>query len=88
MRLFTPVSEQEASDLIGGLREGGPLHWQTAVVRDEAALDAVWVMVDVSENRIAAFEQHYEASPGYREFRLAPDQLVDAPVFPAPVPID
>ena len=88
MRLFTPVSEDTAADLVGGLRAGDALHWQTAVVPEEAEPDAVWVTVEVSEQTIIAFEQPHQPSPGYREFLLLPELLIGCRIVVASAAAD
>ena len=71
MRLFTPVSPEEARLLEGGVALNGPLYWVDRQLPEEAAEDAVWVVAEIPDKEIAPFEQA-DPQQGYREFILSP----------------
>lgn len=68
MRLFTPVSSEEASLLEGGVALSGPLYWVDRPVPGEADEDAVWVVTVIPDEEIAPFEQ--DSRMEYREYVL------------------
>jgi hypothetical protein len=70
MRLFTPVSSEEASLLEGGVALSSPLYWVDRQVPEEADEDAIWVVSVIPDEEIAPFEQ--DSRMGYREFVLPP----------------
>ncbi len=67
MMLFAPLSEIDA-----GAAERGALYgqfvWLDRVRPDEARDDAVWVAIDVPDNRLHRFET--QSPRGHREFLL------------------
>lgn len=78
MRLFTPVSSEEASLLEGGAALRGPLYWVDRPVPEEADEDAVWVVSVIPDEEIAPFEQ--DSRMEYREFVLPAVLLARYPV--------
>ena len=72
VRLFTPVSSADASLLERGVTLNGPLYWIDRLVSEEAEEDAIWVVLAVPDEEVAAFEQSGSPLQGYREFELPP----------------
>lgn len=69
MRLFTPLSAAEAEQAERGLLRG-QLIWVDRPQPDAAPADAVWVAIDVPDNRLAKFETRADSNRGYRSFLL------------------
>jgi hypothetical protein len=69
VKLFTPLSASEANEAErGALR--GDFVWVDNPLPDETAEDAVWVTIDVPDNRMAKFEKRSNTPRAYREFLL------------------
>jgi hypothetical protein len=81
MRLFTPVSCEDASLLARGVKLG-PLAWVDRLVPEEADEEAIWVVMAIPEEEVAAFEQSEGPWQGYREFELPPELPARFPVSP------
>jgi hypothetical protein len=79
VRLFTPVSPEEARLLESGVALNGPLYWVDRQVPEEADEDAVWVVAVIPDKEIAPFEQA-DPQQGYREFILPPPIPTKYPV--------
>lgn len=73
MRLFTPVSSEDATLLERGAALSGPLYWIDRLVSAEAEEDAIWVVLAVPDEEVAAFEQSANPLQAYREFELPPE---------------
>ena len=69
MRLFAPLSEAEADQAEHGSLRGDHV-WVDNPRPKEAATDAVWVSIEIPDNRMAKFEKQPEPRLGYREFLL------------------
>jgi hypothetical protein len=80
VRLFTPVSSEDASLLERGVTLTGPLYWVDRLVLEEADEDAIWVVLAVPDEEVAAFEQSGSPLLGYREFELPPELPARFPV--------
>jgi len=73
VRLFTPVSAEEADRLERGMPLDGPLYWTDQPVREEAGDDAIWMVMTIPYEDLAdANEQPVHPGLGYREFELPP----------------
>jgi hypothetical protein len=73
VRLFTPVSAEEADRLERGVPLDGPLYWTDQPVPEEAADDAIWMVMTIPYEDLAdANEQPVHPGLGYREFELPP----------------
>jgi hypothetical protein len=69
VKLFAALSAPEADQAErGALR--GDFVWVDDPHPEEAAVDAVWVSIDVPDNRMARFERRSDQRLGYREFLL------------------
>jgi hypothetical protein len=82
MRLFTPVSCEDACLLERGVKLAGPLAWVDRLVPEEADEEAIWVVVAIPDEEVAAFEQSGGPWLGYREFELPADLPARFPVSP------
>lgn len=80
VRLFTPVSCEDASRLERGVTLNGPLYRIDRPVSEEAEEDAIWVVLAVPDEEVTAFEQSWNPLQGYREFELPPELLARFPV--------
>jgi hypothetical protein len=69
VRLFTPLSDAEADQAERGALYGEFLWFDRPRV-GEAGEDAVWVAIDVPDNRVHRFETRSDEGRAYREFRL------------------
>ena len=73
MRLFTPVSAEEADQLERDVPLDGPVYWTDRPVPEEATDDAIWMVMTIpSEDLAGAKEQPVHPGLGYREFELPP----------------
>lgn len=69
MKLFTLLSDAEAEQAERGNLRGDFL-WVDNPLAEKAAHDAVWVTIEMPDNRMARFETRSDAGLAYREFRL------------------
>ncbi len=73
VRLFTPVSAEEADRLERGVPLDGPLYWTDRPVPEETDADAIWIVLTIPyEDLAGANEQSVHPGLGYREFELPP----------------
>jgi hypothetical protein len=75
VRLFTPVSPDEADALEHGMPLGQPLYWITQLEPQEATEDAIWVVLTIPVEELATegvIEQPVHPALGYREWLLPP----------------
>jgi hypothetical protein len=70
VRLFTPLSDTQAGQAERGALYGEFFVWVDAPQPRAAPDDAIWVAIDVPDNRLGKFEKRQDARPGYREFVL------------------
>jgi hypothetical protein len=69
MKLFTPLSADHADQAErGALR--GDLVWFDKPEAAKASEDAVWMSIEVPDNRMARFEKRLGPQVGHREFLL------------------
>jgi hypothetical protein len=71
MLLYTPLSEEEAAEAAKGL--GFPdddLYFVDHPDPDEAQNDAVWVVIEISEDEALSYEERSDPPMDYREFRI------------------
>jgi hypothetical protein len=81
LRLFTPVSAEEADRLERGVPLDGPLYWTDQPVPEEAADDAIWMVMTIPYEDLAdAKKQPVHPGLGYREFELPPALSAVLPV--------
>lgn len=87
MRLYTPLSADEAAQAVQG--EGLPgrtLFWVDRPLPEEAQEDSVWVAIEVSEEEVAEFEEPFEPALSYREFELPSKFAARHPISRVSVP--
>lgn len=73
VRLFTPVSAEEADRLERGVPLDGPVYWTDRPIPEETTDDAIWMVMTIpSEDPAGAKEQPVHLGLGYREFELPP----------------
>jgi hypothetical protein len=70
MRLFTSLSDAEADQAERGALYGDFRVWVDHPQPGAATEDAIWVAIDVPDNRLGKFEKRQGSRPGYREFVL------------------
>jgi hypothetical protein len=69
MKLFAPLSEAEADEAERGVLRGDFVWFDTQ--RPQAApVDAVWVAIEMPDNRVPRFERRLEPGLAHREFLL------------------
>jgi hypothetical protein len=74
MLLFTPLSAKDANRAVKGLDlRNGPYYFVDRPNVDEAAADADWIVIDVPEAEVSAFESAVAMGLGYREFVIPGD---------------
>jgi hypothetical protein len=69
LKLFTSLSSAEADQAERG-RLRGDFVWVDDPGAAQAAADAIWVAIDVPNNRMGKFEKRSDRSVGYREYLL------------------
>lgn len=74
LRLFTPLSAEEAEQAVRGALRGNFV-WVDNPVPDDAE-DAVWVAIEVPDVRLARFESHPDPERAHREF-LIPSRITN-----------
>jgi hypothetical protein len=81
VKLYTPLALDEAARLDRGEGFGeATFYFVDRPDPDEAADDAVWIVIEIPEERALPYEDPSAVERGYREFAL-PGQL--ASQFPA-----
>lgn len=70
MRLFTSLTAAEAEQAERGALYGEFFVWLDRPQPGAATADAIWVAIDVPDNRLGKFEKRQNARPGVREFVL------------------
>ena len=83
VRLFTPVSQEEADALERGVPLRHPLYWMTRLEPEEATEDAIWVVLTIPDEELATdgvIEQPVNPGLGYREWKLPPGLPAGFPV--------
>jgi hypothetical protein len=72
VRLFTPVSAEEAGRLERGVPLDGPLYWTDRPVPEETDADAIWIVLTIpNEDLAGANEQSVHPRPGISGVRIA-----------------
>ena len=80
VRLFTPVSAEEADRLERGVPLDGPLYWSDQPVPEEATDDAIWMVMTIPYEDLAdANEQPVHPGLGYREFGSTTSDVAQLP---------
>ena len=79
MKLYTAVTEHEAVRLEQGQSTKHSLFWVDRPMAEEADEGAIWMLIEVAEPDVKAFEQPLIQGLGYREFELPPALVTRVP---------